>query len=207
VAVATGIVEQHLTGLYAEAGFTPPYPTWPVLHEAFERPGVRNLTPRKLLQRVDAHIRACLDSGQLGELADFAESPVRPVGGTGPGQDALRALDERFAQLRTAADVVSPLDQDAEDQRMPALLAAGLKAYIAELGEAGQALAVDQVRGKRPALHARLRRTLDERTEDELHVAFRARSPIPTTAPCRAASARPEPRPASGQARTGAGSC
>ena len=56
---------------------------------------------------------------------------------------------------------------------MPPLLTAGLSAFIAELGEAGQHLAVDQVRGRKPALHARLRRTLDERTEDEVHVAFR----------------------------------
>ncbi|TQM15870.1 ATP-binding protein [Pseudonocardia kunmingensis] len=175
--VARAIVEQHLGGLYGEAGFTPPYPSWPVLPAAFGRPAVRTFTPRKLLQQVDAHVRRCLDAGELRELADFAD-PVGPGGGgTGPDAGALRGLDERFAQLRAEADVAAPLDPDTEDQRMPALLAAGLKSYVAELGEDGQVLAVDQVRGKKPALHARLRRTVDERTEDEVHVAFRAIAP------------------------------
>ncbi|OZM82737.1 AAA family ATPase [Pseudonocardia sp. MH-G8] len=172
--VARAIVEQHLGGLYGEAGFTPPYPSWPVLPEAFDGPAVRTFTPRKLLQQVDAHVRRCLDAGELRELADFAEPVGTGGGSTGPDADALRRLDERFAQLRAEADVAAPLDPDTEDQRMPALLAAGLKAYVAELGEGGQVLAVDQVRGKKPALHARLRRTVDERTEDEVHVAFRA---------------------------------
>ncbi len=37
-AVAKAIVEQHLGGLYAEVGFTPPYETWPVLPAAFDLP-------------------------------------------------------------------------------------------------------------------------------------------------------------------------
>ena len=173
-AVAAAIVGQHLGGLYAEVGFTPPYPTWPVRPEAFAATTARTYTPRRLLQRVDEHIRACLDTGRVTELTDLAErsDPIGPV--VPPDDSRLRELDEWFASLRDAADVDGPLDPDSEDERMPVLLAAGLRAWVAELGEAGQAFAVDQVRGRKPPVHARLRRTLDEGREDEQHVAFRA---------------------------------
>ncbi|WP_433290327.1 ATP-binding protein [Pseudonocardia sp. CA-142604] len=171
--VARAIVAQHLGGWYAEVGFTPPYDTWPVRPSAFESASARTFTPRRLLQRVDAHIRKCLDSGELIELDDLADEPA-PVGPPQPPDPReLQAMDAWFTRLRDEADVGTPLRQDSEDDWMPPLLTAGLSAYIAELGEAGQHLAVDQVRGRKPALHARLRRTLDERTEDEVHVAFR----------------------------------
>ncbi len=173
-AVAEAIVAQHLGEWYADVGFIPPYATWPVRPSAFEEMSARTFTPRRLLQRVDSHVRECLDFGEVHELADFGDRAA-PVG-PGPAVDdaTLRAMDARFAQLRDEADLAAPMDQDTEDRRMPALLTAGLSAYVAELGEAGQQLAVDRVRGKKPPLHARLRRTLDERTEDEVHYAFRA---------------------------------
>ncbi len=126
------------------------------------------------MQRVDIHIRTCLDSGELRELEDLADQPAPSSAGPRIDTSAMQDLDTWFARLREEADVAAPLDQDTEDQRMPALLTAGLSAYIAELGDGGQLLTVDQVRGKKPALHARLRQTLDEQTEDEIHYAFRA---------------------------------
>ncbi|NMH81780.1 ATP-binding protein, partial [Pseudonocardia xinjiangensis] len=172
--IATALVAQHLSSWYAEIGFTPPYDTWPVRPSAFTGPGVRNFTPRRLLQRVDSHIRDCLDSGEVRELEELTEPVIGP-GPVGPTDDGvLQVMDAWFARLREEADVARPLHQDSEDERMPALLTAGLSAYIAEFGESGQLLVVDQARGRKPALHARLRRTLDEQTEDEIHVAFRA---------------------------------
>ena len=171
--IARALVAQHLGGWYAEVGFTPPYDTWPVRPSAFESASARTFTPRRLLQRVDAHIRKCLDSGELSELDDLADEQAPAGPPPPPDPRELQAMDAWFTRLRDEADVRTPLSQDSEDDWMPPLLTAGLSAYIAELGEAGQHLAVDQVRGRKPALHARLRRTLDERTEDEVHVAFR----------------------------------
>lgn len=173
-AVAEQIVAQHLGDWYGEAGYDPPYPTWPILSSAFTGTTVRTFTPRRLLQRVDEHIKECLEAGQVCELADLVDRPL-PVGeSTPPDERVLSELDDWFAQLRSEADVSGPLDQDSEDELMPPLLAAGLSAYVIELGADGQGIVVDRVRGRRPAVHARLRQTIDEATEDEVHVAFRA---------------------------------
>jgi hypothetical protein len=66
------------------------------------------------------------------------------------------------------------LDSTTEDTVMPALLTAGLAAWIAERGEAGWLFTQDAPPSAKPSLHARLRLNLDETTEDEAHWAFRA---------------------------------
>ena len=86
----------------------------------------------------------------------------------------LAEIDARYAELAAAANPAAVLAADLEDAIMPPLLAAGLQAWILERGEAAQAYSVDPPPGPRPALHARLRLTLDERTEDQVHWGFRA---------------------------------
>ncbi|MGW6281999.1 ATP-binding protein [Kribbella sp. NPDC055071] len=174
--IAIDLVARRLASLYATAHFVPPYATWPILPAAFENNGARSFTPRRLLQRVDSHIRRCLETDRLVELADLnAEpepEPVRP--GKHAAPTGMGRLDTRFAELREAADIDAALDHQTEDQRVPVLLAAALSSYIAELGEDGQDFELDPPRGRKPALHARLRRTLDEQTDDEMHWCFRA---------------------------------
>jgi hypothetical protein len=172
--LAEVLVAEHLTGLYGDAGYVPPYPTWPVRPQAFAGAAVRHYTPRRLLVEVGEHIRGCLESGELVELAEFGGSVVQPPP---PPVDegALGELDRRFAGYRAAADVRSPLEPDAEDKLMPRLLSAGLRAFAYEFGDRGRsALALDPPPGAKPALHARLRLTVDERIEDEVHWCFRA---------------------------------
>ena len=53
-AIARAIITRRLELGYDRARFTPPYDTWPVRPEAFERPFKK--TPRQLLQAVDAHL-------------------------------------------------------------------------------------------------------------------------------------------------------
>ncbi|SDG29932.1 protein of unknown function DUF87 [Sinosporangium album] len=113
-----------------------------------------------------------VEAAHQGEGSDGGEPS-----GTGaqavPTAD-LAAIDERFTKFRETADVLDALTPAGEDATMPGLLAAGLTAWIMEQGDAGRVFTQDPAPSAKPALHARLRRSLDEATEDEAHWAFRA---------------------------------
>ena len=191
VTIAREIIARRFAVRFAEIGLTPPYPTWPVREEAFAE--AVNYTPRKLIMTVDRHVRACLIRGEVTELShlgdaasedELARSPITtpPV-----ADDELSRIEARFEELKRTADVTSPLERDTEDSTFPALLAAGLQAWIAERGDGGRRFSIDPPPSSRPDLHARLRRDLDDRseeereqspdqsrTEDQVHWAFRA---------------------------------
>ncbi|WP_405165911.1 DUF87 domain-containing protein [Nocardia sp. NBC_01499] len=172
-ALASAIVERHLGSLYGEVGFEPPYPTWPVLPKAFDDPDVPNFTPRRLLQLVEMHASRCLAENTVSELAHFGTSDQQAPTPAVPAPAELTTLDKRFTDLRSAADVIEPMDPKHEDTLMFSLLNAALHCYVLERrGE--QELTVDPATIVQPALHARLRRTLDEANEDEEHWSFRA---------------------------------
>ncbi|MDT3440944.1 helicase HerA domain-containing protein [Pseudofrankia sp. BMG5.37] len=214
--LAEQLVARRFDQRYRTIGFTPPYPTWPVRPEALLTAG--DYTPRALLQRIDAHVRACLASGTHTELRSFDDVAVEdaigvPVLGAAPTAGARAAgggpisvgggtimvngaaeeeefdldgpagrrlvvgfaeLDVAWARLRAGAPGLEALADRDEDDAVPDLLAAGLDAWIAELGPAGRAFSRDARPSAKPALHARLRRVLDETTGDEAHWSFRA---------------------------------
>ncbi|MEU6411829.1 DUF87 domain-containing protein [Microbispora sp. NPDC046933] len=169
------LVEKRFGAQYGAAGFTPPYPTWPVKPEAFEE--ANQYTPRQLLIRIDKHVRSCLASGQVTELERLTgsgSSTVDPIPLPRKREPDFGGLDRRFAELRKRADVAEALDPITEDAVMPGLLSAGLSAWIAEQGDDGRLFTQDPPPSTKPPLHARLRRTLDEATENEAHWCFRA---------------------------------
>ncbi|MFC4373412.1 ATP-binding protein [Nocardia halotolerans] len=172
--VAAAIVEGHLAGLYGEIGFVPPHPTWPVLPSAFADPEVGDFTPRRLLQRVEDHVRHCLAADELTELAHFRPANTERVPVATPAHGEMTALDDEFTRLRAAADVRTPFDTAHEDEHMFALLNAALQVYVLERRADGLDLRVDPGTIVRPGLHARLRHTLDEASEAEEHWCFRA---------------------------------
>jgi hypothetical protein len=181
------MIEKRFRADYARAGFNPPYPTWPILPAAFSE--ASRYTARALLRRVQAHIDSCLrertvlqlkwlDSGP-GPEAFLAAGSAGPGTGAGSAGDELAVLDARFTELRaapaTAAAVAAALDPATEDTAMPPLLAAGLEAWVRELGEsADHPFAQDPPPGKNPRLHASLRLVLDARTERHRRWAFRS---------------------------------
>ncbi|MFC7245373.1 helicase HerA domain-containing protein [Catellatospora aurea] len=169
--IARDIVAKRFAVRFGELGFVPPYATWPVREEAFAEATV--FTPRLLINRINEHVQACLREGVARELAGFTESEDRAAVLV-PAEVLDDKLDRRFAELREGADVGPALAGPTEDGEMPELLAAGLSAWIEELGEAGRAFRVDPPQGGKVPLHARLRRSLDEATEDEQHWSFRA---------------------------------
>jgi hypothetical protein len=176
--VAREIIARRFGPKFDRLGFVPPYPTWPVRPEAFE--DTAEFTPRQLLITVDTHVRACLSSGSLRELTRLAapvnETPTLPEEDPTSTVDAtlLSRYDSRFEALKDTADVATPLEADTEDSQIPRLLEAGLIAWVHERGERGAAFSVDPLPSEKPALHARLRLTLDEDREDEVHWCFRA---------------------------------
>ncbi|WP_045878343.1 DUF87 domain-containing protein [Pseudofrankia sp. DC12] len=173
--LAEQIVRRRFAERYQAIDFTPKYPTWPVSAEALH--GASDYTPRALLQCIDRHIQACLATGTVTELskldAEHNEPPVGPGLVSPPVTDELAALDAAFEHLleEAAADTLTATTEDAV---FPGLLAAGLAAWIIELGEAGASFRYDPKPSAKPYLHARLRHVLDEDTGDETHWSFRA---------------------------------
>jgi hypothetical protein len=118
-------------------------------------------------------------SGSAAESAITGEPATTPSAPSVPSAADFAALDVRFADLRedvgTTAAVAAALNPEIEDTAMPALLAAGLEAWVRELGVgAGHPFAQDPPPGKNPRLHASLRLVLDARTERQRRWAFRA---------------------------------
>jgi hypothetical protein len=170
-AVARDLVARRLAVGYSRVGFAPPYPTWPVLAEAFASD--IDLTPRALLQAVDNHLRACLAEDRVTELANLTTRRTTTQGEDGH-QVGFERLDARFAELYAHPSTVdSALTERGEDTHMPPLLAAGLAAWAQEHRDFPGFESDPQPRGK-PTLHGRLRRVLDEHTGDEAHWSFRA---------------------------------
>lgn len=172
-AVARALVAKRFTERFARIGFTPPYPTWPVRPEAFAT--AVHFTPRRLFERIDHHLRSCLDSGVVEELdtLDRAASAGRHRRIEEPPVD-MSDVDARFAELRDRADPRAALEKASEDVYMPELLEAGLRAWVVEQGLDPSRVSLDPRPGGNPSLHARMRQVLDDEREDEIHWSFRA---------------------------------
>ncbi|MFF5077386.1 ATP-binding protein [Actinoplanes sp. NPDC000266] len=190
--LARELIEKRFALRFAAVGFAPEYPTWPIHEEVFGE--TLDYTPRRLLIDIDRHIKACLLDGEIRELRHLSEVPREDARSGAPAtvapaisDDAFARIEARFEELRRDADVTSPLERDTEDSTFPALLAAGLQAWIVERGDRGARFSIDPPPSSKPDLHARLRRDLDERseeererspdqsrTEDQVHWSFRA---------------------------------
>ncbi len=168
------VVAKWLDVPYQRVGFAPPHPTWPVAPAAFEA-AWDEYTPRQLLKRIDAHVESCL-RGQVRELVSFDAEPVTPapVPEPGPEPDYFAALDARFAQLRSAAEVGAAVSEKTEDRVMPELLAAALQSWITEVGNDDLEWTTEPPPDGKPVVHAGLHRTVDEELDVEERWAFRA---------------------------------
>ena len=176
-ALARSLIEKRFAHSFRLVRFSPPYPSWPIRPEAFDT--AAKFTPRQLLIEIDAHVRDCLLHNEVRELRHLGEPPsseprAPALVPTTITDDVSKQFDERFRELRDEADVVTPLAPDREDTVVPGLLSAGLTAWIIERGGADEKLHQDGPPSANPALHARLRRTLNEGTEDQSHWSFRA---------------------------------
>ncbi|MGI5166053.1 ATP-binding protein [Spirillospora sp. CA-253888] len=171
-AAARAMIERRFSAAFSRAGFDAPDPVWPISPDAFATSV--GLTPRTVLRHIGDHIERCRNEGAVRILAGFDETPAEPAVPACPDQFDLARLDARFAELRDAAQIDDAFDPEHEDEIVPALLRAGLNAWIMEQGQAGRVFRTDPPpSGKLPEVHARLRQTLDANTEEERHWTFR----------------------------------
>ncbi|NUT47296.1 MAG: ATP-binding protein [Saccharothrix sp.] len=172
-AVGRALVERWLGAVYGRNDVTPPHPTWPVSPTAFTGGWVPR-TPRQLLRSIHSHAESCL-YGEIRELGSFDDKPVEapvPAAG-GPEPDYLRELDAQFERLREKAEIsAAGLKQHNEDDVMPALLLAGLKAWINEVGNDDLVWKAEQLNGGSD-VHAQLLHTVDEDLDTDERWGFR----------------------------------
>ncbi|MGC4879965.1 helicase HerA domain-containing protein [Micromonospora sp. DT43] len=172
--VGAELVAARFGPFFDSVGFSPPYATWPVLPSAFV--AAPDYTPRSLLERVDEHLRVCLTTGSVEPLHDLDQrvAPREPQPAAQP-QD-VESVQRRFVELRGSLDVDHAMDPASEDVEMPRLLGAGLRAWAVEQGDLTGRYKVVLGEEGNPSMHAWLRESLDESTEDEAHWSFRALS-------------------------------
>ena len=171
------MIEKRFAADFARAAFEPPYPTWPIHPRAFE--DATSYTARRLLRRIDEHVTLCLRARQAYELDRLDDETAGPPEITPPvrtlPEEEFAALDARFAELWKTADVSPAFVSGTEDSLVPALLRAGLEAWVRERGGAGdQSFVQERLPGRNPPLHADLRMIIDERTERQRRWTFRA---------------------------------
>ncbi|MFW0788958.1 ATP-binding protein [Gordonia sp. CPCC 205333] len=172
------LLAKRFAQFYTTADFVPPYPTWPVTEEALATS--IDFTPRDVMRTVDRHVSSALRTGEFAELMRFeialpdTAAPVRQSNWDPSQIDQLGRLDRRFAELVSAADPRDAFDHLLEDAVVPPLLADGLATWIDARISGGDMYQQDAKPGRNPALHARLRRTIDPLTDAEQSWAFRA---------------------------------
>jgi hypothetical protein len=170
---AKNLVEAWLRVAYEKPGFDPPHPTWPVAPEAFETWDEH--TAREALKRIRSHAEACLH-GEIRELTSF-DVEKQPVARRTEPVDHEPAFfakfDQRFADLRADADIDRPLNEKTEDEIMPTLLSAALRAWITEIGNDDMEWEAEAQPGDQ-TIHAGLTQIINEDLDVEEHWAFRA---------------------------------
>ncbi|MGI5214112.1 helicase HerA-like domain-containing protein [Plantactinospora sp. CA-290183] len=166
---AAAIVSSRFAPGYASRSFTPRYPTWPITKTALGQVPNR-YTARQLLIRVNDHVQGCIESRRATEMTALAGSAPPPPP---PVPDDTADLNADFEQLRAAADG-QPLLERVQNDAMPKLLSAGLRSLVLEMGGSPHRFTVEEDFGTSAELHARLRLTIDEETEQEVHWSFRA---------------------------------
>lgn len=174
VEVATRVIERRLAPAYAEQGFEPPYPTWPIRPEALQ--SAPDYTARKLISAVQRHLRTCLTEGRVVEMTTLDATPThsRRPRYDDASDERLAEIDRRFEALQQSVGRQTALAPDHEDLDFPPLLHAALQALAIEVDTRGSLTVEAHEPTKNPALHGRLIQLLDQRTERQRVWSFRA---------------------------------
>lgn len=182
-AAAAALIRARLAPAYAEAGFTPPFPTWPFSEAAIGAAARAAMRPRTLLMRCDAFRRDCLASETVSICEDLTGKPSPPpVVVEKPPFD----LDD----ARRVADISGILDD--EEVGLGELLRAAFDLYALEDDPHDEVDVVSKGEPEQrlPPLHGRLTFLHRDENDRERHVCYRAllqQHPIAFQARLRAA--------------------
>ncbi|NDZ94280.1 ATP-binding protein [Streptomyces sp. SID6673] len=168
------LLAKRFAPCFAEVGFRPPYPTWPVTDRALV--ASVDFTPRELMRTADRHIGACLRADTFAEMTSLTADQQPEYTSQSDENPALAQLDRRFDELLDATDPAPAVAPQSEDRVVPPLLQAGLASWIEALGDAGTAFKQDPKPSPKAVLHGRIRRILDPDTDAEQSWAFRGLS-------------------------------
>lgn len=166
-AAATALIRNRLAPAYAEAGFTPPFPTWPFSESAIAAAARSAMRPRTLLMNCDAFRRVCLSKGVVTVCDSLNVSEPKPE------QDARHTLFDLDA-ARRAADLSGLLDD--EDAGLGELLRAAFDLYALEDDphDAIDVVSKGEPEQRLPPLHGRLTFLHREENDRERHICYRA---------------------------------
>lgn len=168
--IARDIIARRFAPSFEKYGPKIDNPTWPVTPEAFA--GIESISPRDLITRVQAHLRACMLDDQVRVLADVMSGATKPWRSTSIlTEPDFDELDRDFAQFVAGADVAAALDGRTEDGALRELLGAGIAAWINE--QSSGTFICETPEGDSCALHATLVQILDPVTERQATWSFR----------------------------------
>ncbi|AWN46148.1 AAA family ATPase [Methylobacterium terrae] len=166
-AAAAALIRSRLGPAYAEAGFTPPFPTWPFSEAAITAASHAAMRPRTLLMRCDAFRRDCL-AGEAVTICDdlTGKAPDPATAAKAPGFD--------LAAARRAADISGILDD--EEGGLGELLRAAFDLYALEDDphDAIDVVSKGEPEQRLPPLHGRLTFLHRDENDRERHVCYRA---------------------------------
>ncbi|OZA91622.1 MAG: hypothetical protein B7X76_01975, partial [Azorhizobium sp. 39-67-5] len=165
-ATVQALIAARLEPVYREAGFSPPYPTWPFRLEAFA--DATGLTPREILRKCERHQYHCMREGVVRELMHFGDES-KP-----DDTPRTHALDALYVQANNAAVVDGLLEETREDD-LRALFAEALQHFERQLDLPDDVSSLVQFETvqKRPSLHGRLSFTFHAEGDGEHHYCFR----------------------------------
>ncbi|WP_279358041.1 ATP-binding protein [Methylobacterium indicum] len=165
-AAAAALIRGRLAPAYAEAGFAPPFPTWPFDEAAIAAAAGGAVRPRTLLMRCDAVRRAC--------LADGAVTLCRDLTGQAPERREPVAPPFDLDAARREADLAGILDD--EEAGLGELLRAAFDLYALEDDphDAIDVVSKGEPEQRLPPLHGRLTFLHRDENDRERHVCYRA---------------------------------
>ncbi|MGX7704782.1 helicase HerA domain-containing protein [Methylobacterium sp. Gmos1] len=166
-AAAAALIRARLAPAYAEAGFTPPSPTWPFGEAAIAAAARVAMRPRTLLMRCDAFRRDCLANGSVAVCDDLTGKAPEP-----PPPVAVPEFD--LDEARRDADISGILDD--EDAGLGELLRAAFDLYALEDDphDAVDVVSKGEPEQRLPPLHGRLTFLHRDENDRERHVCYRA---------------------------------